>query len=82
MSLRTSSRSELSDRMKPNIRLVDACAQAFLEKFGEDCRHRLPEIASELGLEIEEVEADFVRWGALKTPGSPHRHDRDQFSHP
>ncbi len=70
MSLRTSSRSELSDRMKPNIRLVDACAQAFLEKFGEDCRHRLPEIASELGLEIEEVEADSYDGALLRLPGA------------
>ena len=55
--------------MNPNLRLVEACAQAFLEKFGEDCRDRLPQIASGLGLEIEEVEADSYDGALLRLPG-------------
>src|SRR6266550_5138187 len=50
---------------------VSAVALGFLTRFGEDCGSRLAEIAKEIGLSIEEVDADKFDGALLRIAGLP-----------
>ena len=50
---------------------VSAVALGFLARFGEDCGSRLAEIAKEIGLSIEEVDADKFDGALLRIAGLP-----------
>ena len=53
-----------------NVDLVDACAAAFIGEFGIDCRNRLPEVASAIGIEIVEQDAESYEGALLRVTGS------------
>jgi len=51
--------------------LVVLAAEAFLEEFGLDCGTRLAEVASRLGLHVQEVEATSFDGALVRITGSP-----------
>jgi hypothetical protein len=50
---------------------VSAIAQGFLARFGEDCGLRLQEIVGEIGLTVEEADADSFEGALLRVSGTP-----------
>jgi Zn-dependent peptidase ImmA (M78 family) len=50
---------------------VSAVALGFIARFGEDCGSRLAEIAKEIGLSVEEVDADKFDGALLRISGLP-----------
>jgi len=51
--------------------IVVLAAKAFLEEFGLDCGIRLEEVASRLGLHVQEVEATSFDGALVRITGSP-----------
>lgn len=50
---------------------VSSVALGFIARFGEDCGSRLAEIAKEIGLSVEEVDADKFDGALLRISGLP-----------
>jgi hypothetical protein len=57
--------------MDREVDTVSAVAQGFLRRFGEDCGRKLQEIAKDIGLSVEEVDADNFEGALLRISGVP-----------
>jgi IrrE N-terminal-like domain len=57
--------------MNRAIDAVTAVARGFLARFGEDCGLNLRDVAAEIGLSVEEVEADSFEGALLRISGMP-----------
>src|ERR1700751_21782 len=57
--------------MNRAVDTVRAVAQGFLRRFGEDCGLKLRNIANEIGLSVEEVDADNFEGALLRISGVP-----------
>ena len=57
--------------MNRAVDTVSAVAQGFLKRFGEDCGLKLRKIANEIGLSVEEVDADNFEGALLRISGVP-----------
>ena len=57
--------------MNRAVDTVSAVAQGFLRRFGEDCGLKLQKIANEIGLSVEEVDADNFEGALLRISGVP-----------
>ena len=57
--------------MNSAVDTVSAVAQGFLRRFGEDCGRNLQEIAKDIGLSVEEVDADNFEGALLRISGVP-----------
>jgi hypothetical protein len=57
--------------MNRGIDTVTAVARGFLARFGEDCGIRLRDVANEIGLSVEEVDADNFEGALLRISGVP-----------
>jgi hypothetical protein len=51
--------------------LVTSIAKGFVERFGPNCSKRLPEIAIQIGLSLEEIDADSFDGALLRVAGAP-----------
>jgi Zn-dependent peptidase ImmA (M78 family) len=57
--------------MNKAVDIVSAVAQGFLTRFGDDCGLQLEEFAREIGLSIEEVDADNFEGALLRISDVP-----------
>ncbi len=57
--------------MNRDVDIVSAVAQGFLARFGEDCGLNLQEHVKEIGLSIEEADADNFEGALLRISGIP-----------
>jgi hypothetical protein len=57
--------------MNRAIDTVTAVAKGFLARFGKDCGIRLHDVAKEIGLSVEEVDADNFEGALLRISGVP-----------
>lgn len=57
--------------MNRAIDAVTAVAKGFLARFGEDCGIKLRDVAEEIGLNVEEIDADNFEGALLRISGTP-----------
>jgi hypothetical protein len=57
--------------MNKAVDSVSAVAHGFLKRFGEDCGLKLQEVVKDIGLTIEEVDADRFEGALLRVSGIP-----------
>lgn len=57
--------------MNSAVDTVSAVAQGFVRRFGEDCGLKLQEVAKEIGLSVEEADADNFEGALLRISGVP-----------